>query len=122
MSTPFVLNLAALNNNHEPESSDAALVTYGKLILPERNLDQTIKRLQPLLKDPNLQDKVSKAAAKSEAPKMEMNPLMEMAPIMTAEPEVITAKVKPMKPAAFNNTMLAQVVGVIIGSPEFQRK
>jgi len=116
------VNLAALNNNHEPESSEAALVTYGKIILPERNLDQTIRRLQPLLKDPNLQDKVSKAAAKSEAPKMEINPLMETAALMTTEPEVNTAKLKPVKPAAFNNAMLAQVVGVIIGSPEFQRK
>ncbi len=110
------VNLAALNNNHEPESSEAALVTYGKLILPERNLAETIKRLKPLLNDPKLKEKVNQAASKTTVPEMEMNVMN------SADPEINTIKIKSAKPAAFNNAMLAQVVGVIIGSPEFQRK
>ncbi|RYF86584.1 MAG: DUF1800 domain-containing protein, partial [Chitinophagaceae bacterium] len=35
------LNLLALNKNHEPESANAALISYSKLIMPERDLDQT---------------------------------------------------------------------------------
>jgi uncharacterized protein (DUF1800 family) len=64
------IDLAALNNGHEPESAQAALVTYARIILPERNLDATIRRLEPMLNDPNV----------------------------------------------------AQVVGIIIGSPEYQRR
>jgi uncharacterized protein (DUF1800 family) len=64
------IDLVALNNGHEPEDAQAALLIYGRLILPERNLEATFKRLTPMLNDPNL----------------------------------------------------SQVVGIIIGSPEFQRR
>ncbi|HEY0770400.1 MAG TPA: DUF1800 domain-containing protein, partial [Sphingobacteriaceae bacterium] len=126
------INLASLNKNREPESSQAALVTYSKLIMPERDLNETIKRLTPMLNDPNLVSKVEQAAEKA-APPAEMN-TMTNENAMISEP-----KVKPEKPygkqnkingknayasqnATGNNSMLAQVVGVIIGSPEFQRK
>jgi uncharacterized protein (DUF1800 family) len=92
-------DLAILNNNHEPESAQAALVTYCKLIMPERDLDQTIKRLTPMLNDPNLPQKVNTAAAGHD----------EMA---VTEPT----------PALISPATTAQVVGVIIGSPEFQRR
>jgi uncharacterized protein (DUF1800 family) len=114
------INLAALNNNHEPESADAALLTYSKIIMPERNLEETVKRLKPMLNDPDLVNKVESAAAKAAPP--------QAADTMVSEdmdkpakkgykknPDAITL-------AGGNNTMLAQVVGVIIGSPEFQRK
>lgn len=126
------INLASLNKNREPESSQAALATYSKLIMPERDLNETIKRLTPMLNDPNLVSKVEQAAEKA-APPAEMN-TMTNENAMISEP-----KVKPEKPygkqnkingknayasqnATGNNSMLAQVVGVIIGSPEFQRK
>jgi len=63
-------DLAVLNNNHEPESAQAALETYCRIIMPERDLDQTIRRLTPMLTDPTE----------------------------------------------------ARVVGIIIGSPEYQRR
>ena len=47
-------DLLAMNNHHEPESAGAALTTYGKLMLPERDLSETVKRLTPLLNDPSL--------------------------------------------------------------------
>ena len=49
-------NLASLNQNREPESAEAALDIYTKILLPERNSAETIKRLQPLLNDPDLKE------------------------------------------------------------------
>jgi uncharacterized protein (DUF1800 family) len=92
------IDLLALNGNHEPESSEAALSTYSRLIMPERDLSKTITRLTPLLNDPELTFKVAKAAEKATAPQP-----------------------RPISMGSQNST-LAQVVGVIIGSPEFQRK
>lgn len=121
------MDLAALNNNHEPESPRAALIIYSKLIMPERDLSQTIKRLTPVLNDPNLENKVQVAAART-TPQMEMNSMVD-------EDDVIVNTKVNRKPAngddkiynnsqsyGSNNSMLAQAVGVIIGSPEFQRK
>ncbi len=124
-------NLASLNNNKEPESVEAALLTYSKLIMPERELGQTVARLKPMLNDPNLQQKVAKAAEQNSAKKDQNNSGMDMQS-MDMKPEK-KEKMKigngkkanenpPIKLQAGNNTMLAQVVGVIIGSPEFQRK
>lgn len=124
------VDLAALNNHHEPESPQAALTIYSKLIMPERNLDQAIKQLTPMLSDPNLAKKVSAAADKA-------------APAKTADVQDMNAGGQDMMMASAdaprknrqgggfrnggqmaqgNNSMLSQVVGVIIGSPEFQRR
>ena len=125
------LNLPALNSNKEPESVEAALVTYSKLIMPERELGQTVARLKPMLNDPNLQQKVAQAAEQNSAKKDNNNTGMEMQSMdrKPAKEEKIKlgngrkANENPViKTQAGTNTMLAQVVGVIIGSPEFQRK
>ncbi len=123
------LNLLALNKNREPESSESALNTYGKLILPERDLEKTISRLIPMLNDPELVKKLEKAAS--------LNVAQEPKPIMVNEdiqqmndgPETIGSRTMSGNRSnshgqALNsgNLMLAQVVGVILGSPEFQRK
>jgi uncharacterized protein (DUF1800 family) len=125
------VNLAALNNHHEPESPEAALVTYSKIIMPERNLDKTIKQLSPLLTIPDVAVKVNEAISKT--------------PVTTPSPQTATfsgmdavsggveldAKKKEMvqpkstSPAQIiknNSNMLGQVVGIIIGSPEYQRR
>jgi hypothetical protein len=115
------VDLAALNNHHEPESAQAALITYSKLILPGRPLDETIKRLTPMLNDPKLMEKVDEASAKTHA-----------ATMVLANDEMMDQQVglkgkrknnfMAMQTSAGNNSMLAQVVGVIIGSPEYQRR
>ena len=51
------LDLLALNQNHEPESAEAALRIYSKILMPERNVEETVKRLTPMLNDPELQQK-----------------------------------------------------------------
>lgn len=66
------MDLAALNNYHEPESAIDALTVYSNILLPQRDHAANIKRLIP-----NVQS---------------------------------------------TQNMLSQVVGIIIGSPEFQRK
>jgi hypothetical protein len=123
------IDLAALNNHHEPESAQAALVTYSKLILPERKLDETIKRLTPLLTDPNLMQKVDEASSNKLYAKAGQPASMSMT---SAEKAVADSKLDlkgkrknnsmAMQSANGNNSMLAQVVGVIIGSPEYQRR
>jgi len=118
------INLAALNHHHEPESAEMALLTYSKLIMPERNLEQTIKRLKPMLSEPELAAKVQKAASKMPPVKLSgdlsAEGEMQLQPVAKADApkkEIDTAQLSKA-----NNAMLAQVVGVIIGSPEFQRK
>jgi len=122
----ITFSLAKMNNNHEPESAEAALVIYSKLFMPERKLDETIARLKPMLNDPNLETNVANAAQKS-APPQQMNTMAnEDANIMDdggqkGKGKKAFANATPQQKAG-TNTMLSQVVGVIIGSPEFQRK
>ncbi len=133
-------NLAAINNNHEPESAAAALEKYSLLILPERNTAATVKRLTPLINDPSIQQKIDVAAGKNAAVS-EKNITMESDAAMEPEADghkqskqINEARLarKAFKKgkgkeivipaAAGNNSMLAQVVGIILGSPEFQRR
>lgn len=111
-------NLASLNNNHEPESAEAALATYGKIIMPERNLEETLKRLKPMLNDPQLVDKVAKAAEKTPVPQQTAMSAQKTEVAGSESDKAVVVKAQ----TNVNNSMLAQVVGVIIGSPEFQRK
>ncbi len=89
------LNLSALNNNQEPESIEAALNIYSNTLLPERDNSKNIQRLIPLINDNNLEKKINNVTA--------------------VKNDMVLNDKK-------NNNMIAQVVGVIIGSPEFQRK
>ncbi len=118
------IDLLKLNNGHEPESSEAALLTYGKIIMPERDLQQTVSRLKPLLNDPQLQQKVENKADNhpvvqqtsvvADNEMMAQNNIEKKQPVTNKIPTVVTEK--------GNANMLSQVVGIIIGSPEFQRK
>jgi uncharacterized protein (DUF1800 family) len=144
------VDLYALNDHHEPESAEAALETYGKMIMPERDLEASIKRLTPLLNDPELGKKVDEAAGKTatsqQATMMQNNETMQSndeSDVMDEASGLMPKKKRggkknpnpnkiPKNPnknsyaampsAKGNNTMLSQVVGIIIGSPEFQRK
>ncbi|HWR33075.1 MAG TPA: DUF1800 domain-containing protein [Chitinophagaceae bacterium] len=136
-------NLASLNNNKEPESAEAALKVYSRIIMPERNLDATIKRLTPLINDPDIQRKIDEAAGKNPAQNTGMT---ENDSMMNGQDDMINNKQKNknkmedklakqvlkkgnktgpndfMPMAEGNNSMLSQVVGIILGSPEFQRR
>lgn len=125
------IDLAALNNHREPESSQAALATYSKLIMPERDLTETIKRLTPMLNDPQLQSKVEAASAQTKP--VGNSSTLPDDPMSMGSTEEMNGKAKAgkgkgknaylaMQNSNGNNGMLSQVVGVIIGSPEFQRR
>jgi uncharacterized protein (DUF1800 family) len=128
------LDLLALNNRHEPESATAALLTYGKLIMPERNLDETVKRLTPMLNDPELVTKINDAASKNSAPQTSMADKNQVVMNDDMTDGIGNKGAKGFKglkkgnnnnalvTVAGNNSMLSQVVGILIGSPEFQRK
>ena len=98
-------DLLALNKHHEPESAVEALQAYAKILLPERDLEKTIQRLTPLLNDPDLPDKINKAA--------EQHPTIDQQPDSS-----MVSRHETKKP----DYGLAQVIGIIIGSPEFQRR
>lgn len=132
-------NLASLNNNHEPESAEAALGIYSKLLMPERDVTQTIKRLTPLINDPEIHTKIANAASKTPVPQTANTDNNMMNDNMMASADIAPKKQKPLKDnpgkktapeiplqrlMAYNgnNSMLSQVAGIIIGSPEFQRK
>jgi uncharacterized protein (DUF1800 family) len=125
-------NLAALNNYREPESAEAALVAYSRLFMPERKLDETIKRLSPLLHDPALEEKVDEAAGKAVTPQQahinENEDTMMHEDMKEKKLGVKGGKRKGLndydaiRGGKANNPMLSQVAGIIIGSPEFQRR
>lgn len=94
------VDLPRLHQNREPESAEEALAIYSRYLMPERNLDETIKRLTPVLNDPAFSGKVDSAANKTSP---------------TGDDVEIEKSNIPMD-------ALAQVVGIVIGSPEFQRK
>ncbi|MEO7529869.1 MAG: DUF1800 domain-containing protein, partial [Sediminibacterium sp.] len=131
------INLAALNDNHEPESAEAALAIYSKILLPERNQDDNIRRLTAMVKDANLEKKISDAAAKNTVGVPDMTTNMQQDDMMAAAESVpnkrnkkaneraaLSKKNLPLTTlyVAGNTNTVSQVAGIIIGSPEFQRK
>ncbi len=123
------LNLLALNGNHEPESADAALAVYSKLLLPQRDQEENIKRLTAMVHDAGLEQKINEAASK-----------VPVAGMVTDEDDLLMNNTRPgnkinekgklnkkNNPVAMvyvkgNNSTISQVTGIIIGSPEFQRR
>lgn len=111
----ITVNLAALNNNHELESVDAALQTYSAILLPARDNTQNIQRIAALIHDENLNNKVEQAA------QQQPNNNNEHVKEMESYHSLQTIAVQEIK-TTNNAPSLNQVVGIIIGSPEFQRK
>ncbi len=112
-------DLLALNKNHEPESAESALIAFSKILMPERNIDETIKRLTPLLNDPKLQQKIDDAANKTSATKMNDG---QMAKDSLNDTEQTKIPTKMVNTEVKDKYRLSQVVGILVGSPEFQRR
>jgi len=102
------VDLAKLNNYHEPESADAALMTYAEILLPERDLSETVDILRSLIYDPLIHQKVADAIDQSND---------------GSKTDGLDGETEPLNmsggPAEVD---LAQVVGILLGSPEFQRR
>ena len=112
------IDLPALNQGREPESREAALRTYSALLMPGRDLASTLKLLTPMVIDPNLAKKVDQAA-----PPPRSDEASGMAPQARAVKVRSLLGDEPKQPVDRRPpTPLEQVVGVILGSPEFQRR
>ena len=134
----------ALNNHHEPESIEHALAVFSSILLPGRDQEANIKRLLPLVKDENISAKIA-AAAEKKTPEAMNNQTMMNSEIMADDqmPEngsprkkasdekaglqrkalaKKTSKPFEMPYSVGTSNPLANVAGIIIGSPEFQRK
>lgn len=134
--TGISFSLLALNGGHEPESAETALATYSKLMMPGRDLTETVRRLTPLLNDPELNQKINAAAEKTSPPTPPAGDMQSDPDDMMEENSRKMLKEKPgkknlaknnpttlqMQSAPGTGSMLAQVVGIVLGSPEFQRK
>jgi hypothetical protein len=104
------------------------LQTYCRILMPERNIEETVSRLSPLLNDPELQHKIDKAAEKrTPEPLMkEMNSAAENEQdtinIIDVKEEQMIVSSPMERKNEYDAYSLTQVVGIIIGSPEFQRR
>jgi uncharacterized protein (DUF1800 family) len=130
------MDLPSLHDGPEPESREAALRTYAGLLLPGRDLAPTLRLLGPMVADPAMAHRVD-AAAPKESPREarardEEDDMTGAAgghggtgalPRFAADnmeerrSEVVRVQ-QPQHPP----TPIEQVVGVILGSPEFQRR
>jgi len=116
----ITFDLLALNKNHEPESAEDALITYSKIIMPERNPDETIKRLTPLLNDPALNQKIMEAAGRiDKSPTMKMGSSDAAMDSLSNDSDVIRENEWRQQKDKYR---LSQVIGILFGSPEFQRR
>jgi len=115
-------DLADLNGGREPESLEAALATYASLLMPERDLAQTIELLKPMVLEPALANRVAGAAPPEESQistAAMMDGRMDSGMDFMAEPD--DPDPERRRTSTRNHSHIAQVVGVILGSPEFQR-
>ncbi|MEO6196051.1 MAG: DUF1800 domain-containing protein [Thermoanaerobaculia bacterium] len=126
------LDLPALNKGREPASREEGLRTYAALLMPGRDLTATLKLLTPMVADPNLAKRVDQAAPKDTGKTAKKGDpdedLLDASPEMaTRMPQTIKVRGRlgdePKTPVDRHApTPLEQVVGVILGSPEFQRR
>ena len=120
------MDLPALNGGREPGSRAEALDAYARLLLPGRKLEPVLQQLGPMVEDPELAKKVDEALPQGQDP---------AGGAMTDEDALLfggAEKKKGGRRDPFGEirpprdqhppTAVEQVVGVILGSPEFQRR
>ncbi|WP_420454187.1 DUF1800 domain-containing protein [Rubrivirga sp.] len=102
-------DLDALTGGQQPESVDAALATYVAALLPGRPTAPTVQLLQPIVREPAFARRVAEAAGQAEA--------------ATATTLDDDGAFDDAAPAPFDpDDTAAFVVGVVLGSPSFQRQ
>lgn len=119
-------DLLALNQNREPESLEEALNIYAARLLPERDLSETVRRLAPLIKNPQFAEMISKAAPPLPSKRSEREDAIEGLPFDPAFIRELlgeeSASEKQEQTTTSKEIALANVVGLILGAPEFQRR
>ncbi|MEE8526015.1 MAG: DUF1800 domain-containing protein [Thermoanaerobaculia bacterium] len=109
-------DLTALNGGREPESLVAALESYVPLLLPERDPAATVERLAPVVRDPELAHKIEAAAPAAEQQSFWNDDWSRDGRDPWARWARNGVGVK------IDDSAVAHVVGVILGSPDFQRR
>lgn len=127
------INWLELNHQHEPESAEQALYIYSDILLPERSSDKNISRLLPLVNYNQLENKITNAAENKVAAKVMEGDELDMENANSDHTftwkqlqnnSANNPKMDDQKKrySMGSNPLIAQVAGIIIGSPEFQRK
>ena len=105
---------------HEPESVQHALEVYAGIIMPHRDLKETLRVLEPVVNAENLNTKIEIASE-------QFNTERSMGGGMNSDgfTNVLDQDFQigdNRKTRKENEGVLGQIVGVILGSPEFQRR
>ncbi|HZF07433.1 MAG TPA: DUF1800 domain-containing protein [Thermoanaerobaculia bacterium] len=125
------VDLAALNGGKEPESREQALHTYAGLLMPERDLTEAMKVLKPMVSQPDLAQKIDEATPAPPDTKMakageslddEEEMIFGDKPVDAGDSGGPKGARRAGRPKLDEPTPVEQVVGVILGSPEFQRR
>ena len=107
-------DLPALNGGLEPESLDQALRTYAAILLPERDTESVVTQLESVVRAPELSQRLDLAA-----PPRKMSSTDWEDALLPDDQGPSRRRGRREQAEA---GPLAQVVGVILGSPEFQRR
>lgn len=126
------LDLPKLDGTREPESRREALATYLGLLLPERDVAAAIELLAPIVEAPDFVGKVAAEASKDRGGEGTLQQLFAEEPSALATAmgaqapsplgRLFAGRWRQPLPVTREPTALEAVVGVILGSPEFQRR
>jgi uncharacterized protein (DUF1800 family) len=118
-------DLAALDGGREPPSREDALTTYLALLMPERDHAATVARLLAVASDPRLPRRVAEAAPDEGAEDPFSRYFGDRGRQERDGPppgRLLAERRRPGTVRYPEPSPLEQVVGVILGSPEFQRR
>lgn len=106
------MDSSLVNSNYEPESIEVAIHNFSELILPEVNSDKNFNRILKLTKDTEV---VNKIEAKT-------NTLLSVDHSNPSNENIETNSNKAITTNQDRNNKLSQIIGLLIGSPEFQNR
>jgi uncharacterized protein (DUF1800 family) len=120
------VDLASLAAGREPESADAALATYAALLLPGRDTTRSIAPLQALAREPAVAGRVAREAGTPASSAAGAMP-DEAAAFLDEDADADSRGRAGVAPGGASDPRsepapLAHVVGILLGSPEFQRR
>lgn len=115
-------NVQDLNRNTEPTTTEEALKSYLPILLPERDYTETVRMLTPVITSKEFGDKVRNQQP-TRKQEMDMDDEIlseeELNSILQEKKSVDMPTKGAEKP---QQQTLQNVVGIILGSPEFQRR
>lgn len=105
--------LPFFQENREPESAEAALELFAAFLLPERDLEETLNALRPLINRPDLAIEIQSRADAAGG-------------LIPDSLDVLSNDTDDKADTRLSSTepplAISQIIGLILGSPEFQRR